>query len=75
MCVAAAAVASTSQTTTASSVWPWHSAGQGRVRAGGGRAEGEGGMMEREMTRGTRSKGILVFLPFSLTYPVKKCNF
>ena len=77
MCAAAAVVASTSQTTTVSSVWPWHSAGQGRVRAGGGRAEGEGGRMEREMTRGrgTRSKGILVFLPFPLTYPVKKCIF
>jgi len=40
-----------------------------------GEAEGEGGRMEREMTCGTRSKGTLVFLPFPLSYPVKKCIF
>ena len=40
-----------------------------------GEAEGKGGRMEREMTCGTRSKGTLVFLPFPLSYPVKKCIF
>ena len=40
-----------------------------------GEAEGEGGRMEREMTYGTRSKGILVLLPFPLSYSVRKYNF
>ena len=49
----------------------------GGAAAGGrhGEAEGEGGRMEREMTCETCSKGILVFLPFCLSYPVRKYNF
>ena len=49
----------------------------GGAAAGGhhGEAEGEGGRMETEMTYGTHNKGTLVFLSFSLFYPVGKYNF